>query len=629
MDREQNAEPEEGSSPTAGKADWSLRARADTYRDRRDESKRLSDRLARSSASVTGIAGERGAGKSSLAMRVLSKQKKPKVYTQLIHAPTGYEPREFLASVFQAICENVVERIDKELGQKKGLAARAEAEGRRLLRKMLAWMLACLLPLMAAGGYLAIAYSETLNQIDAEYWESRREYLNEEVARIRTDMEDLSEESPEYSDLQSRLEILNRQSILLDDELRNPFPDGIPVNMMLAMAGIALLAYLASLFGLRSLLRTRRERRLTKDKPLKVGLRHLALENLEHLRFKTSVGNTNEAALSVGSFVSKTTASQSLSARPLSIPGLTAQLRLFLQRIAEVYSERVVLCLDELDKIEDPDDLERLLRGLKGVLGQSETHFLLTVSEDALARFATRRRGGRGMVESAFEDVLFLGIVDVDLAGHIVAEMCGERGNWEEGGRSRAVAILLWAFGGGIPREIKRSARICLEEDVVPTSAKSIDVWDYLFRARMKDMATWALRIGGEDENTYEFLSALDGGRAFGREDGSGDLSGARSWGRRFVSDWMARLADMRPEAQSEDVKALSFARAAIEIVVGASAIAFVLDEDEETVWDDRIQMLSRIFEVTPSNVRRGMELVSEYLQEIGMSEANEVEEGR
>ena len=580
MARKSKAKVDESTGFRGEEGDWSLRARADTYRDRREESERLSDRLARSSASVTGIAGQRGAGKSSLALRVLGERDERDVYTQLIHAPTGYEPREFLASVFQTICENVVERIDGELGQLKGLAERAADVRRRLSRMLLVWGLACSLPPLVAGGYLVVVYTtETVNQIEVD---------------------------------------------VLDGEARQAFTEGIPINMTLFLAGSTLVSYIAIFVALRSLLRVQRERRITKREPLRVGLRHLALENLEHLRFQTSHGTTSEAALSLGSVLSRTTATRSSSARPLSIPGLTAQLRLFLTRIAEVYSERAVFCLDELDKIEDPNDLDKLLRGLKGVLGQPGTHFLLTVSEDALARFANRHRGTRDMVESAFEDVVFLDRVDVDLAGSIVAEMCGVPDPWEKCAKSRGVVVVLWAFGGGVPREIKRNALICLEAGIVPTNANPTVVWDQLFRARMEDMGTWATRIGGDDESTYEFLAALDVGRTFQRDGDHCELCKARSWAREFVSDWMRFLAKIDAGIRTRDVQALRFSRAALEIVVAASAIAYVPEEEGETRWDGSVRMLSRIFEVTPSNARLGIELVSAYLQEIGMGESPE-----
>src|SRR6476646_7807864 len=91
------------SDPVVG--DLSLRANPDTYLDRATESSDILNKIERSSASVIGISGPRGAGKSSLALKVLKQCEERGYFTLLIHSPTGYEPRDFLLSVFQRICE--------------------------------------------------------------------------------------------------------------------------------------------------------------------------------------------------------------------------------------------------------------------------------------------------------------------------------------------------------------------------------------------------------------------------------------------------------------------------------------------------------------------------------------------
>ncbi len=59
--------------------------------------------------------------------------------------------------------------------------------------------------------------------------------------------------------------------------------------------------------------------------------------------------------------------------------------------MCEVWTYGVLICFDELDKIDGPEQLDLLLRGIKGILGRENTHFLFTVSDDAIARFIVRR----------------------------------------------------------------------------------------------------------------------------------------------------------------------------------------------------------------------------------------------
>src|SRR5215470_10728497 len=105
----------ESSAATAAQAangtDFSLRSSGTTYLDQKGETDRIADRIETSSASVIGIAGVRGAGKSSLAKKVLDQCDTSGFFTLLIPSPTGYEPREFLLAIFQRIAEHASERI--------------------------------------------------------------------------------------------------------------------------------------------------------------------------------------------------------------------------------------------------------------------------------------------------------------------------------------------------------------------------------------------------------------------------------------------------------------------------------------------------------------------------------------
>lgn len=131
--------------------DWALSANGKTYRDRSNEAIVLKIRVINSSASVTGIAGERGAGKSSLALRVLDLCKRETVFSQLIHSPTGYEPREFLVSVCQSVCDEVILTIEREFAG-SDLLEDGKRHRRRLVRNRCAVFGALLVPVAYFGG---------------------------------------------------------------------------------------------------------------------------------------------------------------------------------------------------------------------------------------------------------------------------------------------------------------------------------------------------------------------------------------------------------------------------------------------------------------------------------------------
>src|SRR5262249_27527465 len=106
--------------------------------------------------------------------------------------------------------------------------------------------------------------------------------------------------------------------------------------------------------------------RLQRKYPSETGLYQLARETLEHLKFQTTVTSSQDASVSIWKLASKFARTKQLETRPVSMPGLTADCNTFIDNVAEVFGGKCVICLDELDKIIDPKQLEELLTGVKG-----------------------------------------------------------------------------------------------------------------------------------------------------------------------------------------------------------------------------------------------------------------------
>ena len=468
-----------------GQGDWSLRANGETYRDRSNESIILTKRLIKCSASVTGIAGCRGSGKSSLALRVLDNCAKKGAFTQLIHSPTGYDPREFLVSVFQRLCESVVTRIDRQFGQVNSLYARGEAERSRLVRISLLLIFGAVVPLVAAifYGYYQMYQESSQERLQelATVGSSYRKQLADRENDLARQIDQLLPQSLARNNeilrnLMSERSWVKKELEMLDSEpIIDTIGDTFLIFMLVLAAYIILTVLLRHLMSIRG--RIVRARRFSRE----TGLRQLALEISEHLKFQTTLSTSTEKAVSLAKLTATRTAGKSLMARPLSLPSLTDQCALFLKRIGEVYAGRVVICLDELDKIENPRNLDNLLRGIKGVLGQPNTHFILTVSEDALAEFTKQRRLDTGMLESAFEDIVLLERIDLKVADYVVELMYPESNRGDADGTIHMSTKLLWLFGGAIPREVKRNARVCLEAGLRPKMAPDTGNLEHAF----------------------------------------------------------------------------------------------------------------------------------------------------
>ena len=425
-------------------SDWSLQATAYAYRDRHNESNNIVMRILQSSSSVTGIAGRRGAGKSSLALRVLEICKESDYFTQLIHSPTGYDPREFLISVFQRTCDEVIRQLDQKRGEAKVLTELAEKEKLRLTRtRRWLWIIIFILVvgvfiflLMDWGkrydsfldnriGVLTTEINSLRTDVatkiesflkDTEtLYQSSAETANEFPKQLRADLENLVDELKNVTPNDDIFEFMNwelrdmAQLLGPDNFLFDLLPQferlselhfeqtflkrqrwisveprlgvwGIPISSLVKFNHIVIVvAFFVVIFILLYLLRyiMRRLKLLRIVSPEEVGLRSVALQLTEHLAYQTTVCTSKEMGVSALRITSKFGIGKSLTTRPLSLPGVTEQFASFLEKICEVYTGGVVICLDELDKIADPEDLDQLLRGIKGILGRRGNAFFI------------------------------------------------------------------------------------------------------------------------------------------------------------------------------------------------------------------------------------------------------------
>ena len=349
--------------------DWSLRANGNTYIDRAAESRVLLTRINHSSATVTGIAGQRGTGKSSLALRVLTKCNADGAFTQLIHSPSGHDPREFIVSIFQTICQEVVTRIGNKIGIEGSLLEHGRAERRRLRRVAFTVFVGFIGALIGVIGYTFIE-----RQVDQLTSASGR--LSSYEAEITTAINSLATIStirlvemsePELGLIRSAIDVLSRDPYGVSYGLNNltrsassdPIADylrtldsaeyesllsnasadlhGVRWDTRRLLASlrdqegtmtevykwsprslVALsIVFAAGFISFRYSRQWWRRMRHAKRAPAEAGLRRAALELGEHLEFET----TRSTAAHMGGTLMRLRADKKLASRPLSLPG--------------------------------------------------------------------------------------------------------------------------------------------------------------------------------------------------------------------------------------------------------------------------------------------------------------------
>jgi hypothetical protein len=505
--------------------DLSLRANGENYQERRDEVETITSRIENSSSAVIGIGGVRGAGKSSLALKVLNQCGQKGYFAILIPSPTAYDPKEFLLTVYQNLAETLKLRLEHIFNDLDSF----EEQSRKRQVRMRKALLIIYLGLFCGFGYLmlidinAISLQTTKDRLQHQrdtlivriediYYDSHIARRKEPIKSDTNQVKSSSISGYKYRLDTSRLSSLNKAIVEVDKEMS--FPNFLsPVNKKYSSFFIWMFPILIFIIGTMSFIYQRVIRKfnrtifLLSKYPRETGLHRLTVEKLEWLIYQAKLSTSDEFSIPVSGISAKFNRGRQLEARPLSMPGITADFNLFMSDVTRTFGKAVV-CIDELDKINKPDELEALLKGIKGIIGQQNTYYLLTVSEDAISKFTTRFRNERDLLESSFEEIYLLNRVDFELGKRI---MLGPL--YESKKDDSAVVLnclLIWVFANGIPREIKRNLIVLDRIKLSFLSAAKFETWTVLLSYSVEALRSWAFVNNADEVAVFGLVKCLD-----------------------------------------------------------------------------------------------------------------------
>lgn len=129
---------------------------------------------------------------------------------------------------------------------------------------------------------------------------------------------------------------------------------------------------------------------------------------------------------------------------PLSVPEIVEGIKFLLSARGPA-----VVGIDELDKIESVDKARDFLNEIKGILEAKQTHFLVSMSEDAIARFERRGLPFRDVFDSAFDEVVRVPYLTARQAHRLLD---GRITNVPE-----PFLMLAYCLSGGLPRDLLRA----------------------------------------------------------------------------------------------------------------------------------------------------------------------------
>ncbi|MGW3966627.1 hypothetical protein ACWED2_42895 [Amycolatopsis sp. NPDC005003] len=184
------------------------------------------------------------------------------------------------------------------------------------------------------------------------------------------------------------------------------------------------------------------------------GLRGVAAERLEEIRFQQSFSSTWSGAVKVPLGLEATIGGgRGLTRQALHLPEIVDSLRDFLTLAAR--ENPVVIGIDELDKMQSETAAEQFLNEIKSIFGVRGCYFLVSVSEEAMSSFERRGLPFRDVFDSTFDEIVWFEHLS---ATEAIASI------------DRRVLLmpapfkqLCFALSGGLPRELIRAARLVLD----------------------------------------------------------------------------------------------------------------------------------------------------------------------
>ena len=415
---------------------------------------RLDSLLSQMDGGSVAVSGPRGAGKSTLLKQLtepgnhgIGSARGLSVY---VSAPSNYVARDFIADLFQRLCEGYLRYCGYPVGEQLYSVGKSKASSRRSGRKilMISWLMLRALAAIAFIGWATWIFTQKLS-----------------------------------SATPVGLRFIGSWSDQAPTAIRHFWNSHWPYFALGIL--VLALAFWPSLATWRRYTWRRAEPELISR----------AREYLLRLQIDKTV--TRNASITwpvlhgIGFGLDR---GASAKYTPWTLPELVGYTRRFMSDVARSESianasRPVMIAIDEIDRIGTLEQAEAFIGDIKAVFGVEKCYFLVSVAEDVGSLFAQRATAGRSILENAFDEVVTASPLEFEEARILLLARVP--------GFIKAFVYLVYALSGGLPRELIRVTRRLIEINLAQASAE--------YYPRLADLALDLVR--------EEVIEALDAAR--------------------------------------------------------------------------------------------------------------------
>jgi energy-coupling factor transporter ATP-binding protein EcfA2 len=462
-----------------------------------------------------GIAGPRGAGKSTLLSSVCrSSPAAGKTITVHTSAPVQYDSRDFQLHIFSSLCLAVLDA--EHVGDDRRAASfeddEPHDEGTRALVMRYAfvggrWLQSAGIVAFLLGILLAVLFVVQLRPFAAGERVAVQKIAAPTGSAARISSNADRQKVPEPSAAPSPPTVAATTALvfgafgLKSDAL-------IQWGFLTAIVGWALRSAVWEMGRMSEERSRRREseiRRAHDGSALVVEARRI----LRDIRFQRSYSSGWAGALKVAPGIElSTNTALSIAQRQETLPELVQRFREFVRSVTAKDYSRVIIGIDELDKLESDEKAQQFLNDMKAIFNLPKCFYLVTVSESAISNFERRGLSFRDAFDSTFDDIFYVGYLRLQESRDLLDRRVLQLPN--------RFAYLCHAMAAGLPRDLIRAARTMLEfvkdnpqqNDIVAVATALIRR-DVSGKIRATEIAARKSRAEPETSTFLSRLSAL------------------------------------------------------------------------------------------------------------------------
>jgi len=230
--------------------------------------------------------------------------------------------------------------------------------------------------------------------------------------------------------------------------------------------------------------------------------------HLEQLRYLRTYSTSWSASLTPRTFLSFARGyAKERAEQPVTLPELVDSFRNYSTRVASSLRSasgregRVVIGIDEVDKIRDSDRAEAFLNDVKAIFGSPGCLYLVSLSEDAMADFAHRTPSIRGTFDTAFDEVVAVGPMTYRHSEQLLFKRVT--------GVPRTFIALCHVLAGGLPRDLVRAARALIDASPADNERSLADVAGDVIGRELESLRRASVRQLAENAGPSSLLAAL------------------------------------------------------------------------------------------------------------------------